>query len=53
MGFLDSLYNHDRALAVLAFANNPGNPNTKVILTEQQAPLLIFDGSELLLREQP
>ncbi|MCC2615013.1 hypothetical protein LJ739_02000 [Aestuariibacter halophilus] len=45
--------NHHRALAVLAFANDPGNPNTKVILTEQQAPLLIFDGNELLLREQP
>lgn len=39
--------NHKEAIAVLAFANFPSNPNALVEITEIQTPWLVFENGQL------
>ncbi|MDN4504007.1 hypothetical protein QX776_16460 [Alteromonadaceae bacterium BrNp21-10] len=45
--------NHKKALAVIAYADHPQNPNGKVILTDFKTPWLIFSNGQLKVQLTP
>jgi len=45
--------NHKRAIAVIAFALSPKNPNAKIEITEFSTPWLVFDKQQLTVKLTP
>jgi len=45
--------NHKKALAVIAFALSPKNPNAKVDISQLSTPWLVFDKQQLTVKVSP